>query len=248
MRELRVAFGRTLALDHVTVELNPGTSTALIGANGSGKTTLLNVLAGLLAPSAGELWIDPTAGPTAYLLQRRDEHRWMPLTVSEVLRMGRYPVRGALGRMRPEDRRVILDSARRLEVDSLLAQQFGTLSGGQRQRVMMAQALTRAPGILLLDEPITGLDIASQQRILEVMDEEAARGTTVVLSTHHLEEANRCDRVILLARRVVADGPPSSVLSAPNLEIAFSGRTLALGERGHVVLVDDHGHDHRAGS
>ena len=86
---------------------------------------------------------------------------------------------------------------------------FGELSGGQRQRVLVAQALAAQPDLLLLDEPITGLDLPSQQRILEVIDETPSRRHVVVLSTHHLGEARRIDRVLLLAGCVLADGAPA---------------------------------------
>ena len=96
----------------------------------------------------------------------------------------------------------------------MMRRPFGDLSGGQRQRVLVAQALVARPDLLLLDEPITGLDLASQQRILEVIADETAAGTSVVLSTHHLGEARHTDRVLLLAGCIVADGPPDEVLQS----------------------------------
>jgi ABC-type Mn2+/Zn2+ transport system ATPase subunit len=239
------AYGGNLALDAISFELTAGTAAAVIGPNGSGKTTLLNLLAGLLQPSAGVLEVE--VSPVAYVLQSTRAPRWMPLTVAEVLRMSRYRQRGLLGRISAADRALISDAAERLGVEGLLGRQFGELSGGQRQRVLVAQALAQRADLLLLDEPITGLDLASQARILEVVGEETARGVTVVLSTHHLEEAAVCDRVLVLDRRLVASGPPAEILTPELLAEAFGARAgPAAPHEGHAhppsAVYDDHAH------
>lgn len=242
-----VEFGAQPVLDEVSFRLEPGSSAAIIGPNGSGKTTLLNVIVGSIRPISGSV----TSGPPssiAYVLQHRSDRTWLPLTVREVITMGRYGRRRLLSPLRADDRRIVVDAARRLEVDDLLAEQFGELSGGQKQRVLLAQALTQEPDVLLLDEPITGLDLASQQRILDLIDEETTRGTTVVITTHNLDEARHCDMVLLLAGRLVAVGPPDDVLTADHLRQAFGDRVLG-NHRGHahrseLLVVDDHGHGH----
>jgi ABC-type Mn2+/Zn2+ transport system ATPase subunit len=212
---------------------------ALVGSHGSGKTTLLSTIAGLVKPTAGSIAV---RGTVAMVTQSPDHHAWMPLTVNEVLRMGRYTARGLLGRLRGSDRAIIDDAADVLEVRHLRRRPFGELSGGQRQRVLVAQALAAQPDVLLLDEPITGLDLPSQLRILEVIANHAEDGGCVVFSTHHLAEARRVDRVLLMAGCVLADGPPSEVLVPSLLAEAFGGRLLR--DDGLSILVDDHGHDH----
>lgn len=242
---LGVRHGAVEALSEVTISFTPGTSTALMGANGSGKTTLLDCLAGLRAPTSGEVH---TEGHRIAYVRQHLPHGWMPLTAREVVTMGRFGHRGLLGRLRPADHEAIARSARRLAVDDLFAHQFGELSGGQRQRVIVAQALASEPTVLLLDEPLTGLDIPSQDRILAVMEEETAGETIVVLSTHHLDEARHCDRVALLAGRIVALGTPDDVLVPDRLRETFGPRTLGdHGTHDHehaLLLLDDHGHDH----
>jgi ABC-type Mn2+/Zn2+ transport system ATPase subunit len=212
---------------------------ALVGSNGSGKTTLLSTIAGLIKPTAGSITVK---GTVAMVTQSPDHHRWMPLTVDEVLRMGRYRARGLMGRLRASDRAIIADAADVLEVRHLRRRPFGELSGGQQQRVLVAQALAAQPDILLLDEPVTGLDLPSQLRILEVIDELAHDGQCVVFSTHHLAEARRVDRVLLMAGCVLADGAPEQVLVPSLLAEAFGGRLLR--DDGTSILIDDHGHDH----
>ena len=234
-----VHYGSVVALAPTSFELGRGTIVALVGSNGSGKTTLLSLLAGLLTPEDGTIAVE---GTVAMVTQHRDHHRWMPLSVDEVLRMGRYQRRGLLGRIGREDRACIDSAAERLEVSSLRRRSFGDLSGGQQQRVLVAQALAAQPDLLLLDEPITGLDLPSQLRILDVIEQHAAGGGVVVFSTHHLAEARRADRVMLMAGCVLADGTPEHVLVPTLLAEAFGGRLIR--DDGTSIVVDDHGHDH----
>ena len=216
-----------------------------MGPNGSGKTTLLRSLVGSLRSTSGRVEVH---GTIAYVLQHRAGQTWMPLTVGEVITMGRYGERGLLGRLTTSDRQLIDDAAERLEVGDLLSSQFGELSGGQQQRTLLAQALVQQPTVLLLDEPITGLDLASQQRILDLIDEETEQGTTVVLTTHNLDEARHCDTVLLLAGSLIASGPPDEVLTTANLREAFGDRLLGdHHDHDHasaLLVIDDHAHGH----
>jgi ABC-type Mn2+/Zn2+ transport system ATPase subunit len=232
-------YGPVVALAPTSIELDRETSVALVGSNGSGKTTLLALLAGLIQPTDGTVTL---TGSVAMVTQHHDHHRWMPLSVDEVLRMGRYQARGLLGRLRRHDRDEIHRAAEMLEVDHLRKRSFGELSGGQQQRVLVAQAVSSRPDLLLLDEPITGLDLPSQLRILDVIEQHAADGGTVVFSTHHLAEARRADRVMLLAGCVLADGSPGDVLIPTLLAEAFGGRVIR--DAGTSIVVDDHGHHH----
>ncbi len=236
-----VRYADVIALDRTTTSFEAGRSVALVGANGSGKSTLLLLLAGLLSPTSGEV-VRAEGVEAAFVAQQHEHHDWMPLPVEEALRMGCYRRRGLLGRITRSDRDEIRRVAERLEIVDLMGRSFGELSGGQRQRVLVAQALIGAPGLLLLDEPITGLDLPSQTAILRIIDEEVARGALVVFSTHHLEEAKRADRVMLLAGCLIADGVAADVLRPEYLEMAFGGRLLKVGAE--ALLVDDHGHGH----
>jgi len=236
-----VHYGPITALAPSSFQIEPGTSVALVGANGSGKTTLLSVLAGLVEPDDGRVDVP---GTVALVAQHRRHHDWMPLTVDEVLKMGRFRDRGLLRPFRRRDHDLIDQAARRLEVGHLRRRSFGELSGGQQQRVLVAQALAADPDLLLLDEPITGLDLPSQLRILDVIDECVDDGRTVIFSTHHLAEARRAERVMLMAACVLADGPPGDVLVPALLAEAFGGRLIR--DDGSTVVVDEHGHDDHA--
>jgi ABC-type Mn2+/Zn2+ transport system ATPase subunit len=242
LRGVGVTFGADAALHDVSLELRPGTSVALVGPNGSGKTTLLRLLAGLLQPSTGALRRREGCH-VAYVAQHQHQHRYMPLSVEEVLRMSRYRERGLLGRLRAPDREAIAGAAARLDVAGLLHRSFGDLSGGQRQRVLMAGAVAAEADAILLDEPVTGLDLPSQARIMDVICAERDAGRLVVMSTHDLDEARRCDRVALLDRGLVAAGAPASALTRANLARAFGAHLLDDAQGDSLPqVIDDHGH------
>jgi manganese transport system ATP-binding protein len=247
-RGLKLAHGDRMALDASDLDIPAGTVTAVIGPNGSGKSTLLHAIGGLLEPVGGELGVlvsYPKHRGTAYVLQSTKVHEEIPITVHEVVSMGRYGRLGMFGRFQPEDREACRSAMDRLDVLDLAERHLDELSGGQRQRVFVAQGLAQQADLLLLDEPVTGLDIVSHDRILEAIATERARGVTVVLTTHDLSEAAAADHVVLLSGRVVASGPPEEVLTARCLTKAY-GINLITTEDGTVVL-DDPYHEPESG-
>ncbi len=245
LTDVAVRIDRHLALEAGRLALHGGEIVAVIGPNGAGKTTLLRLLAGLLAPSSGDLVRN--CRHVAYVAQQQGRHAWMPLTVREVLRMGRYRRRGLLGRLDHEDRQAIDRAAERLRIGHLMSRPLDALSEGQRRLVLIASALVADAPCLLLDEPITGLDGPSRRTITETVETERARGRLVAITTHHLEEAAVCDRVLVLAGRLIADGTPDEVLNAATLTAAFGERVIQVADGTRaafdgVVVVDDHGH------
>lgn len=226
LHDIRVSFGPCHVLETGDLTLDRASTVALMGPNGSGKTTLLRVLSGLQPPTSGRL---ESLGDirVGFVCQHHPPHAFMPMTVQEVLTIGRYRSRGLLKRFRRSDKEAIRAAAERLDVAHLRHRAFGELSGGQRQRVMVAMVLASEYDCLLFDEPITGLDLPSQATILEVIEAERAAGHLVVMSTHHLQEARRCDRVVLLKGMVLADGSPDEVLTDANLKAAFGGHVAA---------------------
>ena len=237
-RGLEVRYGDHLALDGLDFDLDAPASLAVIGPNGSGKSTLLGAVAGLTSPSAGT--VSASSAP-ALVLQSTDVERSLPITVRDTVALARYPRLGLLRRFGTVDRAAIETALERLDVADLASRQLHELSGGQRQRVFVAQGLAQEAEILLLDEPLTGLDVVSRDVILEVMDEERDAGRIVVSTTHNLDDARRCDRVLLLATAPIAYGTPDEVLTDDHLRQAFGGRFLRLGDQ---VLLDDPHHHH----
>ena len=243
VEELTVKFDEVTALDDVTHTFEPGTATAVMGINGSGKTTMLECMAGLQKPTSGR--IRGMSDNLAYVCQHLPAC-WMPITAGEVMAMGRYGKRGLLGRLRGEDRAAMRVAGDQLDVNQFSNRSFGDLSGGQQQRVRIAQVLAGEPDIIMLDEPVTGLDIPSQDRILGVIEEYSSRGAIVIITTHHLDEARHCDSVMLMANRLVASGTPDEMLTEERLREAFGDRLLGDHvdhEHGQgMIVLDDHGH------
>jgi ABC-2 type transport system ATP-binding protein len=207
-------YGPRLALDHVSLQVSAGRIIGLLGANGAGKSTLLKLLCGLLAPAAGSILVAGAALPAArrgigYVAQTFGLYE--DLSVLENLEfygracgLGRAValerVEAALARFRLTDRR---------------RDRTGSLSHGWRQRVAMACALLHRPAVLLLDEATAGLDPAARRHAWQVVEEEAARGAAVLLSTHHLDEAARCHSVAFLnAGRLAGCGPYAEAAAA----------------------------------
>ena len=247
-RGLALAYGEHLALAPSDLDVPAGTVTAVIGPNGSGKSTLLHALAGLLEPIGGELAVQvsyPRHRGVAYVLQATKVHEEIPITVWEVVSMGRYSRLGMFGRFQAGDRAACRSALERLDILDLADRHLDELSGGQRQRVFVAQGLAQQARLLLLDEPVTGLDIVSRDRILEAVEAERDRGVTVVMTTHDLSEASSADHAILLSGRVVASGPPEEVLTTEHLTRAY-GINLVTTVDGTVVL-DDPYHEAIAG-
>ncbi len=241
--DLVLAYGNRIALDSSSFAIPRARITAIIGPNGSGKSTLLSAIAGLIEPVGGRLEVLSGGGDPrriAYVLQATKVNEALPITVSEVVAMGRYSTTGVHRRLGVEDRAAIYEAMERTGTLELARRHLQELSGGQRQRVFVAQGLAQDHDLLLLDEPLAGMDIAAAQAVDEVIHDEVGRGCTAVVTTHDLSEAQIADHVLLLAGRVVASGPPQEVLTAENLAAAY-GPALLHWEGGRL-LIDDPTH------
>lgn len=244
VRELEVRYGPRVALSDVSIDVEVGQALAVIGPNGSGKSTLLKAIVGISEPTSGTV---STTGRPALVLQSTDVDRNVPISVRDTVSMARYSSLGLMRPFRASDRAAVEEAMERMAVEDLARRQLHDLSGGQRQRVLVAQGLAQDATVLLLDEPVTGLDLVSQQRILDVIDEERSAGRCVVITTHDLDEARRCDQVLLLDTEPIAIGPPDDVLTEEHLQRAFGGRFVRMGDD---MLLDDphHHHDVDSGS
>lgn len=240
--EAEFRYGTHVALGAATFTIPRGAITALIGPNGSGKSTLLQGIAGLDHPVSGELVVGGSNGQAkvALVLQMTKVNDSLPITVREIVTMGRYSNRSLLGRVSDDDKRIVEAAMARMDVTDLASRHLSELSGGQRQRVFVAQGLAQDHDILLLDEPLTGLDLPSAMAIDDVIHEEQAAGNTIVMSTHDLAEAQVADHVLLLANRVVASGSPSEVLTGANLKEAYGPSLLHVD--GDELFLDDPAH------
>jgi len=246
-KDLVVSRDDRVVIARSSFEVHKGSIVAIIGPNGSGKSTLLDAITALLPVTSGDLTVLETSPEKArekiaYVLQHISVTPGVPLTVKEVVTMGRYATTGLFGSLKDHDRKQVAWAMGQLKIDDLATRHVDKLSGGQRQRVFVAQALAQDHDILLLDEPLTGLDIPSAKVIDDVIHHEPEVGCTVIFTTHDLEEARAADQVILVSGRVVASGKPEDVLTTQNLADAYGLGVLHPENLGQDPLLDP-GHD-----
>jgi ABC-type Mn2+/Zn2+ transport system ATPase subunit len=231
---LSVHYDHRSALRNVTVALYPGETVSVLGPNGAGKSTLLKVCAGMLPASHGGVEIDgaPMDGPhpcVTYVPQRSGADWTFPISVLEATLLGLSRQRSRWRPFSREDRAGAMHALEQVGMDHLASAQIGALSGGQQQRVFLARALLACGKVLLLDEPFTGVDVPTQEMLVELFDRLRAQGTAIVYATHDLQQAARTsDRVLLINERIIADGPPREVLTESLLRRTFGGEVIVV--------------------
>ncbi len=228
-------YGARLVLNGLAFDVTAGERIAIVGANGAGKTTLLKVMANLLQPTAGAVYLDDR---NLRKLPRRELARSLGLvpqelivpfsfTARELVECGRTAYLSFFGGVGPTDRQVVDHAMAATETTALGDRPLCELSGGERQRVVIAMVLAQEPAILLLDEPTQHLDLTRQGEILDLLATlNRQRRLSVVATMHDLNlAAAYFDRLIVLAGgMVLADGPPGRVMRAEILEVAYAGR------------------------
>lgn len=236
---LTAGYGGHIALDDVTFTVERGCLAGLVGPNGSGKSTLIKVIMGLHKPWSGEVRLAGRIGGNSHRLigyaPQSELVDWaFPVTVFDVVLMGRYGNVGLVRRPGPEDREVAMRSLERVGMGDLEDRQIGELSGGQQRRVLIARALAQESDLILLDEPVAGLDAAAQHDLLRLLEDLRKEQRTLLVATHDLScVASDFDHAVLLNKHVVAFGRPEDVFTPELLSEAFQRHLLVLpgGER-----------------
>ncbi len=241
---LRVQYESGVALDDISFELCAGERVAVVGPNGAGKSTLFKAIAGVISPDAGrvDVYGHMPGGHIciAYVPQRSQVDWRFPVNVADVVMMGRVGQMGLFRHPSARDWEVVYRALEVVGMEALARRQIGQLSGGQQQRMFIARALAQEAELVLMDEPLTGLDMGSQQDILTILDRLSQQGVTVMVALHDLKvAADHFDRVMLLNRRLVGFGPPDQVLNADNLLSAYSGRFHLLPTADGVLAWED---------
>lgn len=216
-------------LDEVTFELKGGERVAIVGPNGAGKSTLFKIIAGVEKPFTGYVQLgghDPSDHICiAYLPQRSDVDWDFPVTVKDVVMMGRTSKMGLFKRAKAVDWDFVEDCLSAVNMTHLAERQIEELSGGQQQRMFIAQALAQEAELLMMDEPLSGLDVTSQDEVFAILDELQKRDVTVLVSTHDLGLAtNQFDLALLLNKQVIDFGLPDKVFSPEHLKHAYGGQ------------------------
>lgn len=227
---VRYSNGHT-AIRDVNFTLQGGTTCALVGVNGSGKSTLFKSLMGQIKPKSGSIRLCGLPVPqalkrnlVAYVPQSEEVDWQFPVSVYDVVMQGRYGYLNFLRLPKAEDKRKVQEAMERVGIAHLAQRQIGELSGGQKKRVFLARALAQQSKIILLDEPFTGVDVKTEDAIVDLLGQLRAQGHLILVSTHNLGMVpDFCDQVVMINRTVLAAGRTEHTFNQHNLELAFGG-------------------------
>ena len=227
---VRYSNGHT-AIRDVSFTLQGGTTCALVGVNGSGKSTLFKSLMGQIKPKSGSIRLCGLPVPqalkrnrVAYVPQSEEVDWQFPVSVYDVVMQGRYGYLNFLRLPKAEDKRKVQEAMERVGIAHLAQRQIGELSGGQKKRVFLARALAQQSKIILLDEPFTGVDVKTEDAIVDLLGQLREQGHLILVSTHNLGMVpDFCDQVVMINRTVLAAGRTEHTFNQHNLELAFGG-------------------------
>ncbi|WP_439617588.1 manganese/iron ABC transporter ATP-binding protein [Shinella sp.] len=235
------------ALRHASFSVPKGTITALVGVNGAGKSTLFKAIMGLVPVAAGKVTILGLSvkealkkNLVAYVPQAEEVDWTFPVLVEDVVMMGRYGHMNWLRIPTKHDHDLVDEALTRVNMAAFRKRQIGELSGGQRKRVFLARALAQEGQVILLDEPFTGVDVNTEEQIVELLGKLRDEGRVMLVSTHNLGSVpDFCDRTVFVKGTVIASGPTKETFTEANLERAFGGvlRHFILG--GHDLHDDE---------
>jgi ABC-type Mn2+/Zn2+ transport system ATPase subunit len=231
-------YGRAPAIRDVDLTVTSAHFTGIVGPSGAGKTTLLRTLLGTLRPMSGV--VTRADGLRLAYVPQLETVRWdFPVTVFECVLMARS------SRLLPwpsrTERAEVMRLLDRLGIDRLAGRHIRELSGGQQQRMFLVRALIRRPDLLLLDEPTSGVDVATRHEVLHLLADLHAEGIAIMLTTHDLNGmAAHLPHLVCLNHQVVAEGTPQNVITPPVLEQTFGARLEVLQHLGMPVVVDEH--------
>jgi len=244
VRKLSVTYGKLPVLDELTFHLHPGERVAVVGPNGAGKSTLFKVVAGVLLPTSGEVQVyGNNPGKhlcIAYIPQRTQVDWHFPVSVSDVVMMGRTAKIKPFGWPSRMDHQAVDHALTTVDLLDLAGRQISELSGGQQQRMFIARALAQEAELILMDEPLSGLDTPSQESVLALLETLHQQGVTVMVATHDLGQASTYfDRILLLNHSIIGFGSAKEVLTTERLLKAFGGRMKIVDADGDTITMDD---------
>lgn len=241
---LTVRYESGTALEDISCEFTRGERVAVVGPNGAGKSTLFKVIAGVLKPTRGQVHIydtDPASHICIAYIPQRSQVDWnFPVSVADVVMMGRVGKLGLFRRPKQRDREIVREALAVVKLAPLANRQINELSGGQQQRMFIARALAQEAEFMLMDEPLTGLDVNSQDDIFGILEELRRRNVTVLVALHDLNmAATYFDRVMLLNRRLLGFGKPDEVFTRMNLMDAYGGHFRLIPANGETLAMTD---------
>lgn len=236
INNLTVSYDKHPVLRAITVPIKPKQIVGIIGPNGAGKSTMLKAIMGLMPIDSGSIFvmgkkINEARHLISYVPQRSEIDWNFPVSVKDVIMMGRYKNIGLFKWPTKKDSFIVEKALHELGMQDFANRQIGELSGGQQQRVFLARALAQQTEILMLDEPFVGVDAATESYIWELMHKLKAQGKTIIVVNHDLTNmVKKYDALLLLNQRLVAYGRPSKVFKADTINKAYAGRLTLIEE------------------
>lgn len=240
VKGLSVSYERKRVLTNIYLEIEGGKTYGVVGPNGAGKSTLFKAILGLIETDNGVVKIQGSTieehrKKVVYVPQKNDVDWQFPATVFDIVLMGRYPYKKPFQRLNQEDTTIAEAALEEVGISHLKEIQIGELSGGQQQRVFLARALCQEADIFLLDEPFVGIDITTEEKIIQILKKLASQGKTLLVVHHDLSTVESYfDRVILLNQRLVAFGDTSVTFSPENIAKAYGGQLPILHKTGGI--------------
>jgi ABC-type Mn2+/Zn2+ transport system ATPase subunit len=245
LERVTVTYGEEPVLDRLDLSLEEGSYYGIVGPSGAGKTTLLRTVLGLIRPVSGRVMVAgrevvPGRTPPVGFVPQIETVDWnFPVTVEEVVALGLAAGHGLWPRMTASERRDIAALLDRLGLAGLAQRHIRALSGGQQQRAFLARALIRRPPLLVLDEPTSGVDVATRQEILSLLRDINADGTGILLTTHDLNSvASRLPGIVCLNKGIVAMGTPADVFVPAVLRRTFGADMAVVEHHGYPVAIE----------
>lgn len=241
IHDMTVAYHRKPVLWDVDLDIPAGKLVAVIGPNGAGKSTLIKAVLGLVRMASGDVRIlggrlDERRALIGYVPQRESVDWDFPVSALDVVAMGLYREIGWFRRVRASHRARAMDALSRVGMEAFAHRQISQLSGGQQQRIFLARALAQNAQLYFMDEPLAGVDAATEQVIIRLLRELRDVGRTVIAVHHDLQTVQEYfEHVIMLNTRVVAAGPTVEVFHRENLHKTYGGRLTLLEEAAHAV-------------
>ena len=232
------------ALDQLSFEVGLGQRIAVIGPNGAGKSTLFKIIAGVIKPTQGTVSVyghEPSGHICIAYVPQRSQVDWnFPVSVADVVMMGRISKLGPLRWPRRHDWHIVRQALHDVGLSHLAGNGINELSGGQQQRVFIARALAQEAELILMDEPLTGLDQTTQDDLFQILDALRERKVTIMVALHDLKiAAERFDRVLLLNRKLIGLGTAEQVLTPVLLQEAYGGHLRIMPTSGGVYVLED---------
>ena len=240
IKGLSVSYERKRVLTNIFLEIDGGQIHGVIGPNGAGKSTLFKAILGLIDTDSGNIRIkgksiEDVRKTVVYVPQKNDVDWQFPATVYDIVQMGRYPFKKIFQRMNKEDERITMDALEEVGIAHLRDRQIGELSGGQQQRVFLARALCQQAEIFLLDEPFVGIDITTENKIIQILKKLADQGKTLLVVHHDLSTVDEYfDKVVLLNQRLIAHGDTATTFGPENIKKAYGGQLPILHKTGGI--------------